>query len=275
MTLWQEQQDFVRNIKGAKASILLILLISGRSLTNRQLQESTGYSDKPVTDALAWLEPRGIVQYVGQVDGWTLGAGINRLPFSQTRLAELTGWLLQSGEQESPAAKGGHTLTSDSQLQIESYPQGYPPFRGEDRNYSEDRKLSDLGGSLVVSSSYLSKKELLTTNQEGGADRNFSELADWLERGGVAPGSRKMAFLLALGHSLDYIKAHVLEHLHELATWERDGNGRKPGTGTLIYRLEHGWPSPLMRCEQCLRTERECRCVHNQIPEHLKHIIKR
>lgn len=274
MTLWQEQQDFVRNIKGAKASIIVILLISGRSLTNRQLQESTGYSDKPVTDALAWLEPRGIVHYVGQVDGWTLGAGINRLPFSQMRLSELTSWLLQSGEQESPAAKGGHT-SSDSQLQIEaSYPQSY----GEDRNYSEDRKLSDLGGSLVVSSSYLSKKELLTTNQEGGADRNFSELADWLTKGGVAPGSRKMASLLALGYSLDYIKAHVLEHLHELASWERDGNGRKPGTGTLIYRLEHGWSSPPMRCEECLRTERECRCngqLHNQIPEHLKHIIKR
>lgn len=271
MTLWQEQQDFVRNIKGAKASIIVILLISGRSLTNRQLQESTGYSDKPVTDALAWLEPRGIVQYVGQVDGWTLGAGINKLPFSQMRLAELTGWLLQSGEQESPAAKGGHT-TSDSQLQIEaSYPQSYPQLRGE------DRKLSDLGGSLVVSSSSLySEKELLTTNQEGGAVRNFSELADWLERGGVAPGSRKMASLLALGYSLDYIKAHVLEHLHELASWERDRNGRKPGTGTLIHRLEHGWPSPIMRCEGCLRTERECRCSgRNPIPAGLEHIIRR
>lgn len=75
-----EQQDFVRNIKGAAASILWILVLSGRTLTNRELQRATRYSDKPVTDALVWLEEREIVQYHGHYNGWSLAAGIKQLP---------------------------------------------------------------------------------------------------------------------------------------------------------------------------------------------------
>ena len=52
---YDQQTALVRTLKGAAGSILWILLLSGRTLTAVQLQEATGYSDKPVSAALARL----------------------------------------------------------------------------------------------------------------------------------------------------------------------------------------------------------------------------
>jgi hypothetical protein len=189
MTHWHEQQEFVRNCKGAAASILLIMLFSGRSLTNRDLQQATGYSDKPVTDALGWLEPRGIVHYVSQADGWTLGPGLARLPFSPLQLADITRLLTADGvtealsaaparltagdkrplsrsRSERPAAathssNADHTDNEESdsrRLSAAATGQGVsgrPSDSGiEDRKYSdlgaEDRNISDLAPPIVV-----------------------------------------------------------------------------------------------------------------------------
>lgn len=77
---FEEQVDLVRNLKGAAASILWILLLSGRSLTNKELQQATRYSDKSVKDGLDWLEPRGFVQFNGRVNGYSLGMTTRQLP---------------------------------------------------------------------------------------------------------------------------------------------------------------------------------------------------
>lgn len=69
----QQQIDLIRNLKGAPAGILLILALSGRSLTARELEEATGYSDKPITKAVNWLAPRGYIQNNGRARGWSLG----------------------------------------------------------------------------------------------------------------------------------------------------------------------------------------------------------
>lgn len=77
---FEEQVDLVRNLKGAAASILWILLLSGRSLTNKELQQATKYSDKSVKDGLDWLEPRGFVQFNGRANGYSLGITMRQLP---------------------------------------------------------------------------------------------------------------------------------------------------------------------------------------------------
>lgn len=70
----------VRALKGAPASIILALLVTGRSMTNAQLRQYTGYSDKPITEALALLDTEGITQYNGRSYGWSLSAGQMQLP---------------------------------------------------------------------------------------------------------------------------------------------------------------------------------------------------
>lgn len=291
---WREQQDFVRNLQGAGASIILILLFSGRSLTNKELQQATKYTDKPITDALEWLVPRGYVQYNGKQDGWALGRGLAKLPFSPLQLGELMRFLAD-GHTGSDSLISGHTGSdslSDGHTQSDSLPNG-------DRKYSEvgggDRKYSDLGSSSFFLSSLnqKEKREEKEGKKEGGEDRNISEvgggpesddektaICEWLELGGVALHSPKMATLLGLVGSVEYVQAHVLQFLHEREAWarmaahERRGR-REPVTGTLIYRIEKGWPSPVMRCEGCLELLAGCKCPSRYIPAEYADIIQR
>lgn len=79
---WNEAQDFVSLCKGARASVILLLLFAeGRSLTKEQICEGVRYSDKPVKSALDWLEPRGVVQYNGHFYGYSLSRGARQLDF--------------------------------------------------------------------------------------------------------------------------------------------------------------------------------------------------
>jgi len=80
MSQWTDQQDFVRNVKGAPASILWAFVLSGRTLTPRQLQAATGYSDKPVAKALLFLTERGILVPRGRLTGYSLAGGLDQLP---------------------------------------------------------------------------------------------------------------------------------------------------------------------------------------------------
>ena len=67
---FEEQVALVRCVKGAGSSILWILLLSDDSLTAVELQEATGYSDKPVSQALARLKALGLVEHHGRAQGW-------------------------------------------------------------------------------------------------------------------------------------------------------------------------------------------------------------
>lgn len=73
-----EQKRFVRDIRGAAASILWILLMSGRSLTNIDLEDATGYSDKPINQGTARLQEYGLIQDNG-IAGWSI-ANVTQLP---------------------------------------------------------------------------------------------------------------------------------------------------------------------------------------------------
>lgn len=60
----------VRGWKGAASGILWVLLLSGRAQTAVQLERATGYSDKPVRQALRDLERMGLVAHLGKRRGW-------------------------------------------------------------------------------------------------------------------------------------------------------------------------------------------------------------
>jgi biotin operon repressor len=70
------RMGLVRCLKGAASSVLWALLLEGRPMTAVQLQEATGYSDKPVSQALARLRALGLVVHHGRYQGWSLSGRI-------------------------------------------------------------------------------------------------------------------------------------------------------------------------------------------------------
>lgn len=77
-----EITQFVRDIRGAAASVLWVLMLTGRSLTGQELEEATGYSDKSVRSGLDRLATYGLIQDNGQLNGHSINGQLP-LPFLQ------------------------------------------------------------------------------------------------------------------------------------------------------------------------------------------------
>jgi len=60
----------VRELKGAPISILWVLFYAQQRVSQEFLERSTGYSDKPVSQALAYLEEIGLINHTRS--GWQL-----------------------------------------------------------------------------------------------------------------------------------------------------------------------------------------------------------
>lgn len=180
---YEEQVDLVRNLKGAAASIILILALSGRSLTGDELCVATGYSDKPVKQALAWLEPRGFVQNNGRQHGWSLGSAVAQLPLPLALDGGQDGFLPVDKSDEAvdnstpdsaeigniPISEGEGDITRSENFR--SSPPAEDTEIGNSPNYnpeqrSRDRKYSDLGDSPPKLSTGFPQ-----------LDRKFSDLA--------------------------------------------------------------------------------------------------
>ena len=80
---FEEWEALVRGWKGAASSVLWVLMARGEAhpangarsangMTAVQLERATGYSDKPVRQALAKLEGMGLVAHDGRARGWEM-----------------------------------------------------------------------------------------------------------------------------------------------------------------------------------------------------------
>lgn len=87
----------VRSLKGAPASIVLAMLLlpPGAALGATQLARMTGYSDKPITQALQILTEMGLMQQHKRYSGWMLTVDARQLI-----LGEMTPTLTEDGESE-------------------------------------------------------------------------------------------------------------------------------------------------------------------------------
>lgn len=111
--------DIIRPLKGAPLSILITLLLFQGSMTAKELELSTGYSDKPITQGLAFLEMKGYLQNNGLLAGWSIKQG-QQLPLPLQQLVP--------------------TLNHPNAAANNELPTGYPQ---EDRNFSDYRRISD------------------------------------------------------------------------------------------------------------------------------------
>lgn len=216
---WSEQVRFVRSLKGPAASILFVLMLSGRSCTGRELELATNYTDKSVKDGLALLMAEGLVQYNGKFNGWSLASGFYQLPLP-------------------------HQLDSGMALQVAESGSGQVAVL-------DDRKISD-HGSLSSSSTLIDHKRVNPEEEERAQSRKNSEVLGLLVAAGAAPKSSAVKRVLALDLDPAYVRAHAQ---HRAALLEQ---GQMYPVGWLINKLECGDPAPAPKqgvCPDCGRDQ--------------------
>lgn len=231
-----QQVSFLKSLKGAPASILIALALTGVSLTNQDLQMVTGYSDKPVTKGLALLELHGLAQNNGIHYGWSLPQGVQLPLFPSALLGR---------ESRSASLGSGPKALHNPVDKSEARP-------AEVRNISERSEYfrtsqshaRDLSSSSSRSSNSKKKEEEERRVPKG---RKISDLRAaqpdvyaLLLEAGVGKRSRKMREILALELPVEHVRAFVL-----------DQAALGYPTGHLIQKLLDGDPVPPKRCIDC------------------------
>jgi hypothetical protein len=216
-----EQVSFVRGLKGAPASIVLALVLCGRSLTKTELEVVTGYSDKPVAKGLALLELHGLAQDNGRSAGWSLRASLQLPMFPSALLGSGTGEL------------GG-------------------------RNVSDFEALSSSSGDLFGDEVDQEEEEKEATNSE---NFRVGEWLQRVGVGRRSPKMRALMALGLPADYVEAWCLYFQWWQREAGRrpGERVDGRERLSVGTLIRILEDGDMAPGMRCEDCLE-ELPCLC---------------
>ena len=77
----------VRELKGAPLSILFAMAIAGQNIGAEWLSRVTGYTDKPINQALLLLEEYGFIARINRYH-WGLTAGCKQLPLMVPKLED-------------------------------------------------------------------------------------------------------------------------------------------------------------------------------------------
>lgn len=229
---WEEQVDFVRGMSPAAAKILWILLLSGRSLTAKDLRFPCAMSDKTIQQGLDWLEFKGLIQNNGKFNGWSLTAAIRQLPLPFAALP---------GEGEAVALLDGESR------KISVFP---PTPDGENRKISGF--LNPSSSSSLHSNQHLAGNE--EEEEEPRESRKISgfpprttraQIRQCLIDAGVGGRSQKLHEILNLDLDLDFVKSHIAARKTKL------DNGDEYPVNWLITKLLDGDPVPVVRLTAC------------------------
>jgi hypothetical protein len=222
--------QLIRALRGAPATVLLLLMMRGAAMTNKELCRWTGYSDKTMTDALGVLEQMRLAQYNGRTSGWSLSSGNQLvLPFA----AQDGGLQQQVLTNSTPRSAGSQIADSPSPNELSTGPAeiGKFPIYG-----AGDRKISDLSGPSAAAAGDLdlrSSLRLSLQQQQSGGDRKISDLSLLVIHSGVREPARS---LLLAG-----------EPARVLAWWWSslvDTDGMSNPLGWFIKRLQRGDAAP-------------------------------
>ncbi len=228
-------------LKGAALAVFVALLIAQKPLTRQELHLYTGWGLDAITDGVKRLGLIGAIIDRGRYGGWELAPNWRQLPLP----------LLYLGDQE-----GGKSPTTKAEK-------------------SPSPVTRDLLLTTTTTTDYEKVAAAVTREAKAGKSPSppkpvNNSVREWLIKGGIGPDSAKMHQLLALDFEETYVKAHVL---NRLAAVEAE-NGRF-SAGMLITKLEAHDPAPPMRCQECLKLPKDCRCGGGYIPEEYRGIINR
>ena len=87
MTHIENPLRLVRELKGASLFVLVALLFVHSPVTQNWLQCSTGYTDKPISKALTYLQEVGLV--IHAPPGWSLSESVSQLPLPLVPISEM------------------------------------------------------------------------------------------------------------------------------------------------------------------------------------------
>lgn len=220
-----------RAIRGAPATLLLLLLVRGVSMTGREMCLWTGYDNKTVTSAKDVLEALGFIQNNGHLNGWSLRSGCQLLlPFMHL--------LDESYPQPVDKMIGNSPMIGDSPINSLTTTTTIDPLLGSGSSSSSSRKL--IGNSPINSANGHSDVHIAHTPTPASDPR----VATWLRRAGVGEKSKKWGELVAADLDWRTVRAHALERLAQPdSIW----------VGLFIRRLLDGDPPPAPRCPQCYK----------------------
>jgi hypothetical protein len=255
------------SLKGPALSIVMALLIAQRPLQSSELETFTGYADQAVRRGLRKLRHMQAIVHLSRSRGWAL------TPQWQQLTLPLTSENHELDREKRSRSRENHELdppivvsSSNSINQMESTTTTKTTRQGSDR---ENHDLPHNHQGEITP-----KPPAEITARSGSPE--ITAVARWLQKAGINPDSGVWAEITSQALDPNYVKSHVLELLAAEAGIA--GADEKLQTGGLIYRLRHQWRAPPMRCEECLRVERECRCgggYRQRIPEELKDVITR
>lgn len=214
-----------RAIRGAPATILLLLMVRGTSMTGREIALYTGFDNNTITKAKNCLEVLGLLQYNGRLHGWSLRAGSQLLlPFM-------------------------HPLD-------ESYPQpvdkeiGNSPMIGEFPIYSPSSSSADLTPDLSGSSSRSSNVDRRISDLRDEADGRTDYIHAALTANGIAWNKTTAQLADCDWVTPDYIAAHV---------------SNAPSVGLAIRRMLDGDPAPYPTCNLCGAHHAPSECAYAEV----------
>lgn len=209
----------IRELKGAPLSVLFALALVKMRVSNAWLERATGYTDKPISQALAYLEEIGLVDQSSA--GWQLTGKARQLPLP-----------LQQLEPE-------NELSEPAEIEPNP-PEDVRLSRNNSDSTTTTINLIDLKDSVVVGSSPGSRKN--SDSQPPPVDKSAEsvdkncQILDALASAGI--GEPKRSELARL----EWVTPQAI------SAWESELRQRKRGRytpGLLIRILESGEPPPV------------------------------
>jgi len=166
----------VRELKGAPLSILMVLSIVQQRVTQEYLERATGYTDKPVSQALAYMQEIGLADHTNA--GWQLiKANVMQLPL--------------------PLSLENETETQDEKTESDD-----PELMS--RNISDSLITTTLSNNdsddLVV---------VIRNNGENRKNSDFEANLEEFKQQGIARNPRTEALARMSHVNPEYIRAHL------------------------------------------------------------------
>ena len=185
MTSFENPLENLRALKGAPVSVFLALMFAGRDkigpVSNEWLERATGYSDKPVSQALAVLKDYHLVLQTSR--GWTLANGAVQLPLMVEDSTDNNQEPLNSLDRTNPVANGEVSRRISE---------------------SENLRLSSSSRSLNLDS----RMDPLQPDSRAGESENLRLILAELDQHGIREPARSRLARLP-GIQLELVKYHL------------------------------------------------------------------
>ena len=200
----------VRALSGLPMTIIVSLLIGG-TMTNRELQDWTGKGKAPVSKALGVLESWGLVENAGKFTGWYLTSTVSQLPLPFKQL-------VQNIDQDVPVDNFSPSLEKVMLSTGKGRKSTLSPSSSSLKNI---RNIEVVEKEEEALTKKVENLPFLTVNDVIGGCADRLQKHSLLVGQGIGATSKKMIEILDLPYSVDDIKAFCMERIAKKKAGEK------------------------------------------------------